>query len=119
MLTKHPQLRGPDRPRGCAPEHEQTQPELLVLLRQGLLEPGRYVRRPGTYERSQGLGYPYEHADAFPIASGASYTLSYRVKGYATYEVEIGQAVEPYAELIRASSSPRPGRVRSRTKWTS
>src|SRR5688572_2536733 len=42
--------------------------------------------------------------DAFPIESGGSYTLRYRVKGYATYEVKIGQAVEPYAALASVVS---------------
>lgn len=43
--------------------------------------------------------------DAFPIESGGSYTLRYRVKGYATYEVKIGQAVEPYAALASVVST--------------
>jgi len=45
------------------------------------------------------LGYPLDLTDVFPIASGASYTLSYRVKGNASYELKIGQAAEPYTAL--------------------
>lgn len=45
------------------------------------------------------LGYPLDLTEVFTIASGTSYVLSYRVKGYASYELKIGQAAEPYTAL--------------------
>lgn len=61
---------------------------------------GEYcVENPNYYYLTFTLGYPLDLADVFPIESGASYTLRYRVKGFAAYEVKIGQAVEPYAAL--------------------
>ncbi len=47
-------------------------------------------------ELSFTLGYPTDSIYAFAVESGASYTLSYRARGYGTLETKVGQAVAPY-----------------------
>jgi len=65
---------------------------------------GEYcVQNPEYTYATFTLGYPLDLTEVFPIASGASYTLSYRVKGYASYELKIGQAAEPYTALAAVS----------------
>jgi hypothetical protein len=53
----------------------------------------------GTYYLSFSLGYPPTPSDAFPIEAGAQYVLSYKVKGYGSLMVKIGQASPPYAAI--------------------
>jgi hypothetical protein len=53
----------------------------------------------GTYYLSFSLGYPPTPSDAFPIEAGAQYVLSYKVKGYGSLMVKIGQASPPYATI--------------------
>jgi hypothetical protein len=57
------------------------------------------------YYLSFSLGYPPTASDAFAIEAGATYTLSYRVWGYADIITKIGQAVSPYTAVASFSGS--------------
>jgi hypothetical protein len=50
-------------------------------------------------ELSFTFGYPLDAIDEFEIEGGATYTLSYRARGYVEVEAKIGQANEPYDTL--------------------
>lgn len=68
---------------------------------------GEYcIGNPSTaYYLSFSLGFPPTPSDAFTVEAGATYTLSYRARGYGTLEVKIGQAVSPYAEVQSFTTS--------------
>lgn len=61
------------------------------------------------------LGYPPTPSDAFPVETDASYTLSYRVRGFADLEVKIGQASTPYDTLWSAITSAGSSAYETRT----
>ena len=58
------------------------------------------------YYLSFSLGYPSSSVrDAFALQTGATYTLSYRVKGSGDIEAKIGEAVLPYTSLASFTDS--------------
>jgi hypothetical protein len=63
---------------------------------------GEYCIRneSGSFYLSFSLGYPPTPSDAFPIEAGATYTLSYRARGFAALDLKIGQASPPYGLLV-------------------
>ena len=67
---------------------------------------------------SFGLGYPLDPADAFSIAAGTNYTLSYRAMGSGTVSVKIGGASAPYTELTSFNDTvSSPGSYVSESHW--
>ena len=80
-------------------------------------EGGEYcIQNPsGQAYLSFTLGYPPTPSDAFPVEAGASYTLSYRVYGFADLEIKIGQASSPYATLASVMTSAGSSSYAART----